>query len=51
MSRVLEVENLRVTFPGAGGRVAAVDGVSFGLSRGKRWRSWASRAVARASPA
>ena len=35
MSRVLEVENLRVTFPGAGGRVAAVDGVSFGLSRGE----------------
>jgi oligopeptide/dipeptide ABC transporter ATP-binding protein len=35
MSRVLEVENLRVTFPGAGGRVAAVDGVSFGLDRGE----------------
>ena len=35
MSRVLEVENLQVTFPGAGGRVAAVDGVSFGLSRGE----------------
>jgi len=36
MSRVLEVENLRVTFPGADGRrVAAVDGVSFGLSRGE----------------
>jgi peptide/nickel transport system ATP-binding protein len=35
MSRVLEVENLRVTFPGAAGRVAAVDGVSFGLSRGE----------------
>jgi oligopeptide/dipeptide ABC transporter ATP-binding protein len=35
MSRVLEVENLRVTFPGAGGRVAAVDGVSFALSRGE----------------
>jgi oligopeptide/dipeptide ABC transporter ATP-binding protein len=35
MSRVLEVENLRVTFPGIGGRVAAVDGVSFGLSRGE----------------
>ncbi len=35
MSRVLEVANLRVTFPGAVGRVAAVDGVSFGLSRGE----------------
>lgn len=36
MSRVLEVENLRVTFPGAnGGRFAAVDGVSFALSRGE----------------
>ena len=35
MSRVLEVETLRVTFPGAGGRVAAVDGVSFGLGRGE----------------
>jgi peptide/nickel transport system ATP-binding protein len=36
MSRVLEVENLRVTFPGAdGSRVAAVDGVSFSLDRGE----------------
>jgi peptide/nickel transport system ATP-binding protein len=35
MSRVLEVANLRVTFPGTDGRVAAVDGVSFGLSRGE----------------
>jgi peptide/nickel transport system ATP-binding protein len=36
MSRVLEVESLRVTFPGLnGGRFAAVDGVSFGLSRGE----------------
>jgi oligopeptide/dipeptide ABC transporter ATP-binding protein len=36
MSRVLEVENLRVTFPAADGhRVAAVDGVSFALSRGE----------------
>jgi oligopeptide/dipeptide ABC transporter ATP-binding protein len=36
MSRVLEVENLRVTFPAANGtRFAAVDGVSFGLSRGE----------------
>jgi oligopeptide/dipeptide ABC transporter ATP-binding protein len=36
MSRVLEVENLRVTFPGANGsRFAAVDGVSFALSRGQ----------------
>jgi len=36
MSRVLEVENLRVTFPGAdGSRFAAVDGVSFGLNRGE----------------
>ena len=36
MSRVLEVENLRVTFPGVNGsRFAAVDGVSFALSRGE----------------
>jgi peptide/nickel transport system ATP-binding protein len=36
VSRVLEVENLRVTFPGVNGsRVAAVDGVSFGLNRGE----------------
>ena len=36
MSRVLEVENLRVTFPaGDGRRVAAVDGVSFSLDRGE----------------
>jgi len=36
MSRVLEVENLRVTFPGTdGSRVAAVDGVSFTLDRGE----------------
>jgi peptide/nickel transport system ATP-binding protein len=36
MSRVLEVENLRVTFPGAdGSRVAAVDGVSFSLDQGE----------------
>jgi peptide/nickel transport system ATP-binding protein len=36
MSRVLEVENLRVTFPaGDGRRVAAVDGVSFSLERGE----------------
>jgi oligopeptide/dipeptide ABC transporter ATP-binding protein len=36
MSRVLEVENLRVTFPGGDGRrVAAVDGVSFSLDRGE----------------
>ncbi|HEY8106582.1 MAG TPA: ATP-binding cassette domain-containing protein, partial [Gemmatimonadales bacterium] len=36
MSRVLEVENLRVTFPGANGtRAAAVDGVSFTLDRGE----------------
>jgi oligopeptide/dipeptide ABC transporter ATP-binding protein len=36
MTRVLEVENLRVTFPaGDGRRVAAVDGVSFSLDRGE----------------
>jgi oligopeptide/dipeptide ABC transporter ATP-binding protein len=36
MSRVLDVENLRVTFPaGDGRRVAAVDGVSFSLDRGE----------------
>ena len=36
MSRVLEVEDLRVTFPGPNGsRVAAVDGVSFSLNRGE----------------
>jgi ABC-type glutathione transport system ATPase component len=33
---VLEVEDLRVTFPGPGGaRVSAVDGVSFTLARGE----------------
>jgi oligopeptide/dipeptide ABC transporter ATP-binding protein len=36
MSRVLEVDNLRVTFPGVNGtRFAAVDGVSLRLSRGE----------------
>jgi peptide/nickel transport system ATP-binding protein len=36
MSRVLQVENLRVSFPTAeGGRVHPVDGVSFGLERGR----------------
>jgi peptide/nickel transport system ATP-binding protein len=36
MSRVLEVENLRISFPAAQGtRVYPVDGVSFGLERGK----------------
>jgi oligopeptide/dipeptide ABC transporter ATP-binding protein len=36
VSRVLEVENLRVTFPGPNGqRVAAVDGVNFVLHRGE----------------
>ena len=36
MSRVLEVENLRVSFPAEGGhRVHAVDGVSFTLDRGE----------------
>jgi peptide/nickel transport system ATP-binding protein len=36
MSRVLEVEDLRITFPGPGGtRVSAVDGVSFTLARGE----------------
>jgi len=36
MSRVLDVENLRVSFPDAGkGRVYPVDGVSFSLHRGK----------------
>jgi peptide/nickel transport system ATP-binding protein len=36
MSRVLEVENLRISFPGLQGtRVYPVDGVSFGLERGK----------------
>ncbi len=36
MSRVLEVDHLRVTFPGADGtRVSAVDGVSFTLDRGE----------------
>jgi oligopeptide/dipeptide ABC transporter ATP-binding protein len=36
MSRVLEVENLRVSFPGEGGpRVYPVDGVSFTLDRGE----------------
>jgi peptide/nickel transport system ATP-binding protein len=36
MTRVLEVENLRISFPDAGkGRVYPVDGVSFTLERGK----------------
>jgi peptide/nickel transport system ATP-binding protein len=36
MSRVLQVDNLRISFPGAGGtRVNAVDGVSFALERGE----------------
>ena len=36
MTRVLEVENLRVSFPaGDGGRVYPVDGVSFTLDRGE----------------
>ena len=36
MSRVLQVENLRVSFPvTGGGRVYPVDGVSFGLDRGR----------------
>ena len=36
MTRVLEVEDLRVTFPGPGNsRIRAVDGVSFALSRGE----------------
>jgi len=36
MTRVLDVENLRISFPGAGkGRVYPVDGVSFSLDRGK----------------
>jgi peptide/nickel transport system ATP-binding protein len=36
MSRVLDVENLRVSFPAdAGGRVHPVDGVSFALERGE----------------
>ncbi|HYF39245.1 MAG TPA: ABC transporter ATP-binding protein [Gemmatimonadales bacterium] len=36
MTRVLEVENLRISFPSASGaRVYPVDGVSFALERGK----------------
>jgi peptide/nickel transport system ATP-binding protein len=36
MTRVLDVENLRVSFPDAGdGRVYPVDGVSFSLDRGR----------------
>jgi ABC-type glutathione transport system ATPase component len=36
MSRVLEVEDLRVSFPlDGGGRVHPVDGVSFTLDRGE----------------
>ena len=36
MTRVLDVENLRISFPEAGkGRVYPVDGVSFSLDRGK----------------
>ena len=36
MTRVLEVEELRISFPdGDGGRFLAVDGVSFTLDRGE----------------
>ena len=36
MSRVLDVENLRISFPApGGGRFLAVDGVSFSLERGR----------------
>src|SRR5918997_6722061 len=36
MSRILEVDNLRISFPAAQGtRVYPVDGVSFGLERGE----------------
>ena len=36
MTLVLDVQNLRISFPGAGkGRVYPVDGVSFGLERGR----------------
>ena len=36
MSRVLDVENLRISFPApVGGRFLAVDGVSFSLERGE----------------
>jgi peptide/nickel transport system ATP-binding protein len=36
MSRVLQVENLRISFPaGQGARMYPVDGVSFGLERGE----------------
>jgi peptide/nickel transport system ATP-binding protein len=36
MTRVLDVENLRISFPGPGqSRVHPVDGVSFGLDRGQ----------------
>ncbi len=35
MTRVLDVENLRVSFPAARDRVYPVDGVSFGLDRGE----------------
>jgi peptide/nickel transport system ATP-binding protein len=36
MTRVLEVENLRISFPdSAGGRVRPVDGVTFALDRGE----------------
>jgi ABC-type dipeptide/oligopeptide/nickel transport system ATPase component len=36
MTRILDVENLRISFPGPGpGRVYPVDGVSFSLDRGE----------------
>ena len=35
MTRVLQVESLRISFPSAGGRVYPVDGVSFSLERGE----------------
>ena len=35
MTNLLDVSNLRISFPAAAGRVAPVDGVSFGIARGE----------------
>ena len=49
MTPLLEVRDLRVSFPASGGRtIHPVDGVSFASSAGARSRSSANRAAARA---
>ena len=47
---VLEVSDLRVRFSTDGGVVPAVNGVSFSWPAARRWRWWANRVPAKASP-